>query len=164
MVEIVDEQGRPAAPGEMGRVLVTTLQNHLMPLVRYEIGDYAVAAGNRCSCGRTLPTLDRIVGRGVNLFQLKGGRLLSPWLLMEAVRDRIEMRQFQIVQKTIDWFLVRVVADRPPSLSEQALIRTDFAKLIGTNVQVTFERVAEIARTRSGKFMTTLSELTDADQ
>ena len=164
LVEIVDEQGHPAAPGEMGRVLVTTLQNHLMPLVRYEIGDYAVAAGDPCRCGRTLPTLDRIVGRGVNLFQLKCGRLLSPWLLMGAVRDRVEVSQFQIVQKTIDWFLVRVVADRPLSLSEQELIRTDFAKFIGSNVQVTFERVAEIARTRAGKFMSTVSEVTATRQ
>jgi hypothetical protein len=54
-MEIVDEQGAPTPAGEMGRVLVTTLQNNLMPLVRYEIGDYAVAGVEQCRCGRTPP-------------------------------------------------------------------------------------------------------------
>ena len=41
IVEVVDDAGNPARPGAPGRVLVTTLQNRIMPLVRYEIGDYA---------------------------------------------------------------------------------------------------------------------------
>ena len=57
---------RPGAevdPGAMGRVLVTTLENYLMPLVRYEIGDYAIAARGTCSCGRTLPLIGRVMER-----------------------------------------------------------------------------------------------------
>jgi phenylacetate-coenzyme A ligase PaaK-like adenylate-forming protein len=161
-VEIVDENGNPVAPGEMGRVLITTLENHLMPLVRYEIGDYAVAATDRCNCGRTLPTIGRIVGRGMNLFRLNGGRLLSPWLLVAALRDRVEVRQFQIVQPAIDRFVVKFVDDQPMLPTRQELIRADFAKLVGPDAQVAFERVAEIPRTRGGKFMTALSELAPA--
>src|SRR6202021_2920702 len=103
-LEVVDERGAPSRAGEMGRVLVTTLQNHLMPLVRYEIGDYAIVATEPCICGRTLPALDRVIGRSVNLFRLRGGRLLSPWLLMGAVRDRLELKQYQIVQYAFDRF------------------------------------------------------------
>jgi len=36
LLEVVDEAGGACAAGQMGRVLVTTLQNYLMPLVRYE--------------------------------------------------------------------------------------------------------------------------------
>ena len=43
LVEIVDEHDAPCAPGEIGRVLVSTLHNFTMPLWRYEIGDYAEA-------------------------------------------------------------------------------------------------------------------------
>ena len=64
MVDIVDEADRKVHPGEMGRVVVTTLENHLMPLVRYEVGDYAIASTKACVCGRTLPTIDRVIGRG----------------------------------------------------------------------------------------------------
>ena len=34
LVEIVDRENRPARPGQMGRVLIPTLENRLMPLVR----------------------------------------------------------------------------------------------------------------------------------
>ena len=40
-VEILDEAGRPCAPGEIGRVIVSPLHNFAMPLLRYESGDYA---------------------------------------------------------------------------------------------------------------------------
>ncbi|MDP1717022.1 MAG: hypothetical protein Q8L40_03015, partial [Burkholderiales bacterium] len=53
LVEILDEQGRPCRPGETGRVVITTLHNFAMPLVRYENGDYA-EVGGPCPCGRGL--------------------------------------------------------------------------------------------------------------
>jgi len=159
-VEIVDEDGRPVEPGTMGRVLVTTLENRLMPLVRYEIGDYAVPSRDRCKCGRTLPIIDRVIGRGINLFRLKGGKqLISPWLLMAALRDRLEVRQFQIVQKEIDRFEVRFVSEKSLAQSGQDRLREDFARILGPDAYLTFERVDEIRRTASGKFMTTLSEV-----
>ena len=54
LVEIVDDAGHACAAGVSGRVLVTTLQNFAMPLIRYDIGDYA-AFGEPCPCGRGLP-------------------------------------------------------------------------------------------------------------
>src|SRR5260370_20307027 len=68
IVEIVDENGHPVAPGKLGRVLVTTLHNRLMPLIRYEIGDYAFAAESGCRCGRTLPCIRTVAGRETHLF------------------------------------------------------------------------------------------------
>jgi phenylacetate-CoA ligase len=159
LVEIVSDEGAPVGPGEMGRVLVTTLQNHLMPLVRYEIGDYAVAASGPCRCGRTLPTLERIVGRSVNLFRLRNGQLLSPWDLMGAVRDRIVVKQFQIVQQTLDQFLLKIVADHPIAPDQEESIAADFSKLMGYQVKAAVLRVDSIARTRGEKFMTTVCEV-----
>ncbi len=86
LLEIVDEFGRGAMPGAMGRVLVTTLQNHLMPLIRYEIGDYAVAAQGRCRCGRTLPLIGQILGREINLFVDGNGQRFVPWPLFRPLR------------------------------------------------------------------------------
>jgi phenylacetate-CoA ligase len=63
IVEILDEAGRACAPGQTGRVVVTDLVNFGMPLIRYAPGDYA-EAGAPCDCGRGLPVLTRIAGRG----------------------------------------------------------------------------------------------------
>ena len=68
---------------------------------RYEIGDHAVAAEGRCGCGRTLPLIGRIIGRGMNLFRIGDGRLISPWPFCIAVWQRPEVKQFQIVQTAV---------------------------------------------------------------
>ena len=62
LVEILDEEGRPCGAGETGRVVATDLHNYGMPLLRYDLGDYA-QVGEPCPCGRGLPVLDRVVGR-----------------------------------------------------------------------------------------------------
>jgi len=110
-LEIVDEAGREVAPGEMGRVLVTTLENYLMPLVRYQIGDYAIAAEGSCSCGRTLPLIGRILGRQMNLLRRADGGLISGWPLVNVLRAAQALSVFQIVQKSFDQVSVRYVAE-----------------------------------------------------
>jgi len=60
-IEIVDEKNRPVSIGKPGRVIVTTLHNFSMPLIRYEIGDLA-EVGTLCLCGMNSPTIGKITG------------------------------------------------------------------------------------------------------
>ena len=62
LVEVLDGQGRPCGPGEIGRIVATPLSNFAMPLIRYDVGDDA-EVGAPCLCGRGLPVLTRIVDR-----------------------------------------------------------------------------------------------------
>jgi phenylacetate-CoA ligase len=158
-VEIVDEAGREAAPGKMGRVLVTTLENYLMPLVRYEIGDYAVAASGSCACGRTLPLLERVLGRQVNMFRKPDGSLTSGWKAVATLRKFPEIRIFQVVQKSIEQICVRYVADRRLAPECEIQIIAKFRDDLGEQVTVAFDQVAEIERAPSGKFMVTMSQV-----
>ncbi len=158
LVEIVDERGQPVASGHMGRVLVTTLENRLMPLVRYDMGDYALSLDGRCRCGRTLPLIGRIVGRGINLFRDANGKLISPWKVLDAVKELPGLRQLQVVQRKVDDYIVRIVSEVPVAPEVEALARTHFIRVVGP-ASITFERVSDIARTKSGKFMSTLCEL-----
>ena len=160
-VEIVDEHRRPVAPGQMGRVLITTLENRLMPLIRYEIGDYAIASSERCSCGRTLPLMGRVIGRSINLFRLPGGRLQSPWPLVGPLKARATLQQFQIVQESFDRYVVRYVSDREIEREAEQQITSSFAKTLATELTVSFEKMDSIPRTAGGKFMTALSMVRD---
>jgi phenylacetate-CoA ligase len=159
LIEIVDESGQAVSPGQLGRVLVTTLENRLGPLVRYEIGDYAIAAEGRCACGRTLPLIGKIVGRGMNLFRRGEGELISPWHLSSGVRTRDEVKQFQIVQNSLGHFTLRYIADAPLIPEAEEMIRKRFQEVLGDAISVNFQRVPEIRRTAGGKYMTALSEL-----
>src|SRR6185437_16003324 len=77
LVEILDEDGLPARPGEIGRVVLTSLHNFAMPLIRYAIGDYA-EVGAPCPCGRGLPVIERLLGRRRNMVTLPDGRRAWP--------------------------------------------------------------------------------------
>jgi phenylacetate-CoA ligase len=158
-VEIVDETGSAVAPGQLGRILITTLENRLMPLIRYEIGDYAIASNDLCSCGRTLPLLGKVIGRAINLFRMPDGRLKSPWPLVGPIKSRAEIRQFQIVQETHHHYVLRYVSDRELAPAAQQEICSAFGRILEIDATVSFERTDAIARTAGGKFMTALSRV-----
>ena len=160
IVEVVDEAGAPAAPGTLGRVLMTTLRNRVMPLIRYEIGDYAIAATEgRCRCGRTLPLIGAIAGRDINLFFTKSGKLFSPWPLFRPMLPRTWITQSQIVQRALDRFVVRYVSARALSSEDEKEILRHYESFLGGPVAISFERVEKIQRSRSGKFMMALNEM-----
>jgi len=144
----------------MGRVLVTTLENELMPLVRYEIGDYAIAADGDCACGRTLPRLGPILGRTLNLFRRRDGRRFSPWALLEPPRKIPGVRRVQIVQTAIGEFEVRFVADAVLDPAEAASIEKALEEALGEPGRFTLRPVREIPRTPAGKFLVALCEVT----
>ena len=159
IVEIVDEHGRAVAPGKLGRVIVTTLHNRLMPLLRYEIGDYAFAAENGCRCGRTLPCIGSVGGRDINLFIDSAGKRFTPWPLFRPLLEREWIRQDQIVQRGTDRFVVRYVGDRTLTPEDEADFHRHFATILKSPATIEFERHDKIARAPSGKFMMALCEL-----
>jgi len=159
LLELVDDAGRPVAPGEMGRVLVTTLENRLMPLVRWEIGDFAVAREGPCACGRTLPLIGRVIGRAINLFRRPDGTLYSPWTLHEVVRELPEIREIQIVQRALNHYVVRVASGAELGAAHAAQVQAGFSALLGLEVRAEIDQVERIERTPFGKYMATLSEV-----
>jgi len=62
VVEFLDSDDRPVAPGESGRIVCTSLNFFAMPFIRYEIGDVGVLGESPCSCGRGLPLMTRLMG------------------------------------------------------------------------------------------------------
>jgi phenylacetate-CoA ligase len=57
VLELVAGGEGGAASGEVGDIVLTTLYNRAMPLIRYRIGDKSLPTDERCSCGRGLPLL-----------------------------------------------------------------------------------------------------------
>jgi phenylacetate-CoA ligase len=99
IVEIVDERGNPTVPGQMGRVIVTGLSNLAMPLIRYDIGDFAVLSKDGACDGSV--ALDRVVGRTRDLFKLADGSRVIPYLKPDELLS-LGVRQAKLIQRQSD--------------------------------------------------------------
>ncbi|MBP5366117.1 MAG: phenylacetate--CoA ligase [Bacteroidales bacterium] len=73
IVEIVDpETLEPLPDGEVGELVLTTLDREGMPLLRYRTRDLTRILTGKCPCGRTHRRLDRMKGRSDDMFIVKG--------------------------------------------------------------------------------------------
>ena len=160
MVEVLDDSGRPCAPGEVGRVVVTHLHNFAAPLIRYELGDLA-EVGMACECGRGLPVLKRVLGRTSGLLTLPSGekRFVEP-----ATRTFVELSavvQRQIVQRSPTEIDLVLVARRPLTVGEETELFSDLSARFGAKFDFRTVYVDSIPRAASGKFALFRSEIPD---
>ena len=167
-VEIVGDNGKPCAPGEVGRLIVTGLKNWAMPLIRYDTDDLALAVEGACPCGRTLPSFAEIVGRYSRTAFLPEGTLG----LVEGLRGAIDstpaaltqgLRQFQIHQCSDNSFELRLVSRKPIAEAFTERLQTAWSALAPRAEQsLAIKRVDAIARSPGGKFQAFTSDFMPA--
>ena len=157
-LEILDAAGNPCVPGQPGRVVLTPLHHFAMPLIRYDIGDYA-EAGEPCDCGRGLPVIRRIVGRVRNMLRLPGGGLRHPRFGETQFGGVAPVRQFQVVQKTLREIEVALVVARPLTTDEQAKLHALILKNLDGDFELSFVYRDSIPRSAEGKYEDFRSEV-----
>lgn len=161
--ELLREDGQGCLAGETGRVVVTDLHNFATPLIRYELGDLAEADGP-CSCGRGLPKIRRILGRQRNLLRLPDGRRLWPTVGALEYRDIAPVRQYQIVQRSLERVTLRLAVERPLSRAEERGLAEKLVEFLGHRFEVELEYCGPtIPRGPGGKFEDFVSEVPAGD-
>lgn len=158
-VEIISN-GKPAAKGEAGAVVVTDLVNRAMPLIRYKVGDVAAATSRVCRCGRGLPMLERLQGRESDYVTTEHGELVSGISLTENFAMHVPgVAQLQIVQETITQFVFRIVRDSSFDDDSRGRLRTLVRERFGPNTKYELEFVDEIPQEPSGKYRFCISRV-----
>ena len=158
IVELIKD-GRPAAAGEDGEIVVTHLDNHAMPFIRYRTGDVAQSSDAQCPCGRPLPLMREIKGRSTDFILTPDGRWMHGLGLVYVMRDIVGVQEYQIVQSDVDAITVRLVTDDHFPASGESRIRQGIATAMGGEVDVSIDFVTEIQRSASGKFRYVISEV-----
>ncbi|HJZ97681.1 MAG TPA: hypothetical protein VKE70_14325 [Candidatus Solibacter sp.] len=162
ILELLDPQGRPVAPGEPGEVVATDLFSHEAPFLRYATGDVAIASARQCPCGRALPLLERVEGRSNDSVVAPDGRIINSLALIYPVREVEGIEQFRIRQQKPDRFHVQLVRNERYPREGEERIRRGWTQLLRTPVEVAFEYMSALPAERSGKFRHFISELPDA--
>lgn len=156
---------QPVPDGEFGEIVVTSLSNRAMPLVRCRIGDCARLLPQPCACGRPLPVLAQLVGRASDLFLSADGRPVHGSALGQGLRSLLSDAPpgtiGQLLFQQLDqrrWKVLVEGAARDSAVASGfdpiwsarlcELVRTAF----GRECRVEIERVPRVPREASGKF------------
>lgn len=140
----------------LSEFICTGLANPDMPLVRYRVGDSGTFSHELCSCGRTLPLIKRIEGRNDDLLYTVDGRQVGR--LDPVFKNAHGFAEAQIIQKSLHEIKVKYVPLIDDTKDVELRIADRIRDRIG-DVNVSFESVAEIPRTPTGKFRAVICEM-----
>jgi phenylacetate-CoA ligase len=94
-VELVGDDGLPVAPGQPGRVVLTSTEGRGTPFLRYDIGDVATCSAEaHDESGVT--RLDALLGRAGSVMQLPNGATVSNNYWNHLFKELDEVAQFQV--------------------------------------------------------------------
>ena len=160
-VEITDPDGARLPDGTPGEILVTSLTNFAMPLVRYKIEDRGVLApAGRDAGGGASQILESVIGRTYDRFINESGELVESGQFMPLLYFREWIRQYQVVQKSPSHIVFRIVktgsGPKPGELDE---LRAGCDAIMHHPCRVDFEFPDEIVPAPSGKHRFIISEV-----
>jgi len=145
------DKDQPVKPGETGRVVVTDLFSHSLPLIRYDTGDLAVLA-ERCNCQLQTPVLKNI-GRIVErIFDTQGNPIHHQVIriTVKNVEDIFNsIIQYQLIQKDRSRYLIKLVLLAP--VPDENIIRELLWETLGPDAEIEIEYTDSIPPLKSGK-------------
>ena len=161
IVDILDDNGNPCGIGETGRVIVTPLHNYAMPMIRYDIGDYATRGG-ACACGRGSDVLTTIEGREQNRLSLQDGGKRWTLLSESNIRRMLEMapiHEYQFIQKDLTTIEVRLSVFKALTKKQENSLIALFKTKFGGNSRINIIYMDSLPREKSGKRQDFISEV-----
>jgi len=158
---LVEVQGKDGNEYGEGPLVVTSLYNYGMPIIRYSFGDTGCLIRTGCRCGRGLPLMAPTHGRRVDYFRLADGSELSPYAMTCAVEKVDGVRRYQLVQET----LARVVVNVVPEAEMNEIIESEIRKALAgvlPGVSIEVRAMDEVQTEPSGKIRVVRSLLGEA--
>ncbi len=147
--EILDmEKDVPVEDGTLGRIVVTDLFNHAMPMIRYDTGDLGIHENVVCG-DQSYPVLSRIEGRKMDMVFDSEGRAISSFLFTNKMKEFTGIKQFQFIQYGPQTYEFKLNVE-PSFDGEQQLIEA-FKIPLGPEATIDVHYVDAIPLLSSGK-------------
>ncbi|NLD21252.1 MAG: phenylacetate--CoA ligase [Bacteroidales bacterium] len=152
IVEILNPDTLENVPdGELGELVLTTLNREAMPLFRYRTHDLTRFLPSDCPCGRTHKRLDRFQGRsddmmivkGVNIYPIQIEKVLMQYpelasdylITLETIEDNDEMLiEVELANATDDFAALQNLSKSISRRLKDEILLTPNVKLVGKGV------------------------------
>jgi phenylacetate-CoA ligase len=162
-IEILDNRDNEVKAGEAGEIVITSLTNYSMPLIRYKIEDRGILSKEECSCGRGFPYLEKVEGRVRSMFINKQGDLIESGVFIRLFYFRDNIKQFQVIQESLDQITINLVIKDKQKLK---VVEKDFREInevikpiMGNDIKIKYNILNEIKSSPSGKYTYIFSKI-----
>lgn len=158
--EILNDDFKPVKPGQEGWIIATGLHNYVQPLLRYNTRDRAVKGNsNLCSCRRTLPTVERIIGRIDDCIYTHEGKRFSG--LSFAFLESKGLKKARLIQEDLSKVTVELIVTPEFNQTEKEALMDELKRKVEDRIRFEFKYVNEIIQETPGKFKFVVSRLKD---
>jgi phenylacetate-CoA ligase len=140
LVEVLRD-GQPVGAGEQGELVMTSLHNDVMPLIRYRTQDFVrLAEDDKCRCGSCLIRVSAILGRSDDALLTSSGEKIHGVEVADQLESRFGLRDFQVVQTGTDRLVLKLGEREVGEKGElNDGLKAYFEALLGCRVHLTME-------------------------
>ena len=159
-IETLDDYNTPVRDGEKGRIIITDLYNVAFPFIRYDIGDIGIIETTEIY---PYLKLTELLGRKSDIIYLPSGKVapgLTFYYILRAILEKSHnIKEFIIVQKTINTFLFQIVAKRDLNQKEKRTIINETSRYLEPGLTIKYDLCNTIHKNYSGKIQHFFSEI-----
>jgi phenylacetate-CoA ligase len=130
-----------------GNLLVTSLSNRLMPMIRYENGDSGELLDASCDCGLPFPLMAMGLCRKNDFIVTTDGRRLHPSFLNRLLYGQTQIAHYQFIQHEPGKIVLNAVVDQSGQMDLQQRLQHE----LGASLEIAVKCVTAIDRSASGK-------------
>ena len=146
----VCRKGKLAAPGELGKLYITDLENRAMPWIRYDIGDVGRYFVDDHGCGRKSIRL-QVEGRVEDTISNSKGELFTSDQIFDFFHGFKEIDNFQLIEKSRGNFDLLCVPNDGTHIDKERIMMK-FKSFIDSDVTVKPYIINTIKAEDGGKF------------
>ena len=158
IVEIL-KNGKPVRPGEEGQIVITNLNSHAMPFIRYLQGDVGRFSVKKPGCKRGFPLMDRIQGREDDFIYLKTGRKISPQAFYHCIDPVTGVKRWKLIQEKMDKISVEIEPGAGFGDNTSKIIADNLKRLVRNQAEIEICTVHSITIDPSSKFRAVSSKV-----
>ncbi|ANU10114.1 hypothetical protein BBH88_07255 [Planococcus antarcticus DSM 14505] len=134
-LEIVDENGIEASPGEIGEIVLTSLNNFSFPLIRYRVGDFGKEKNGVCPCGNPFPLLSTLEGRTSDYLVTSNKlKIRIPTSIFSQIP---EIEKYQIIQNELRKINISILINSKEANDSESL------EILKEKIKVVVEEFSE---------------------
>ncbi len=159
IMEVLDPDGNPVQPGELGEAVMTGLCSEAQPFIRYRTGDMVKLSVDTDKDGRGLHVIESVAGRSTDFLIHQNGSVVHALAAIYILRETSGVEQFKIIQHAINEFEILIVSNAFWDSVSLAIIEEKFRARFGDACQAHIQLVDQIPPEASGKTRQVVSKV-----